>query len=305
MAVQTYTGLTAEQQTFYQRILLERLLPNLTLCKYGMKKSIPKNSGKSTEFRRFNSLETPTASLTEGVTPSGNSLDITAIVATLTQEGDYVEVSDILDLTGKDKVIAETTVLLAEQAAKRLEELAYAELKAGTNVQIAGNKTRETITATDKATVADIKKIVRTLKNADVKPVSGNCYVGVFSPMVTYDLQNDPEWIDISKYAANTQLLTGEIGKIHGVRILESTLISAVKGGSGSNVDVYQNIIFGKDTYGVVDLDGAKKPEIIVHSREVAGGPLEQRSTIGWKMLFAAKRLQDLGIVRYECAATA
>ena len=39
----TISGLTAENKTFYDRTLLDRLLPNLVFYKYGQKKPLPKH----------------------------------------------------------------------------------------------------------------------------------------------------------------------------------------------------------------------------------------------------------------------
>jgi len=87
----TYSSLTNEQKTYFERKLLSRLLPNLVFAKYGQKKSMPKNEGDKINFRRFNSLAAATTPLTEGVTPDGAALDITKVeaqVAQLTKERD-------------------------------------------------------------------------------------------------------------------------------------------------------------------------------------------------------------------------
>ena len=98
----TIGSLTAENQVFYDRTLLERLLPELQYAEDADKKQIPKGKGTEVEFRRFESLEIPNAPLTEGVTPDGKSLNVTSIKATADQYGDYVTVSDVLDMQGKD-----------------------------------------------------------------------------------------------------------------------------------------------------------------------------------------------------------
>ena len=69
--------LSAEDKTFYERTLLQRLLPQLNFYNDAEKKKLPKNSGTTMNFRKFNSLTAPSSSLTEGVTPDGNNLSIT------------------------------------------------------------------------------------------------------------------------------------------------------------------------------------------------------------------------------------
>ena len=95
MKTNTIGALTAENQTFYDRTLLERLLPELQYAEDADQKVIPAGKGTEVEFRRYESLAIPTAPLTEGVTPDGKSLSITTIKATAKQYGDYVTVSDV------------------------------------------------------------------------------------------------------------------------------------------------------------------------------------------------------------------
>ena len=67
-------------------------------------------------------------------------------------------------------------------------------------------------------------------------------------------------------------------------------------------------VIYGKDTYGVPEIGGGTaKPRIIVKEKGSAGtgDPLEQRASIGWKNMFACKRLNELGIVRVETGVSA
>jgi len=116
----SYAKIPSQQQTFYDRNLLERLLKNLVFLQHGQKnkKPIPKNEGATINFRRFNSLPIPTESLTEGVTPAGKNISVSQIEAKVKQEGDYVEVTDLLDLMGYDPVITEMTEVQGEQALK-------------------------------------------------------------------------------------------------------------------------------------------------------------------------------------------
>jgi len=66
------------------------------------------------------------------------------------------------------------------------------------------------------------------------------------------------------------------------------------------------SIVFGLNAYGVVDVGGTAKPEIIVKNKGDAGtsDPLEQRSSVGWKACMTAVRLQELAILRVEHSAS-
>ncbi len=219
---------------FYDRKLMETAKTRLIHQSFGQKRSIPRHNGKKAEFRRYE-LFTPDAAaltLTEGVTPTGQSLAQSRVEAELTQYGAFVEVSDLLDLTAYDEVIADSAELLGEQLGTVVEWVTRDAMCATTNVQYAGGKeTRLALAATDKLTVEEIRKAVRTLKKNKARlfmsAADGSArkphFVCICSPDATYDLQNDSLWQDVSKYAAAEQLYSGEIGRLFGVVFVEST----------------------------------------------------------------------------------
>lgn len=300
-------GLAPTIQTYYDKKLLSRLLPNLVHMKFAQKRPIPRNGGKTINFRRFSPLAPALTPLTEGVTPDGNNLTITEIEATLAQYGDYVEISDVLDLVAIDPVLDETAELLGEQAAKTLDIIARDALNIGTTVQYAGGHTdRDQITASDVLTVDEVRKAVRTLKRNNAKPIDGRNYLGIVEPGTTYDLQSDPKWEEASKYAGSGQIFSGEIGRLYGVRFVETTFAKKFEGEGSGGIDVYSTLIIGKDAYGMSDVEssGAVKNIIKPHGSGGTSDPLNQRATSGWKALFVVKILEELAILRIEHAVS-
>lgn len=305
---QTYASLTQEQKTFYDRTLLNRLLPNLVFQKYGQKKPVPKREGDTINFRRFNSLNAATTALTEGVTPAGSSLSISAITATVSQFGDFVEFSDKIDMVGIDPVITETSELLGEQAALTIDTIVRDIVTAGTTVQYAGAKgARNLLTPTDILSGAEIKKAVRTLRRNNVKPMESGCFVGIIGPDAEYDLMSDPMWQDVSKYSKAEQVFDGEIGRLYGVKFVRAGNVKIWPTGGAASAPVHSTMIIGRDAYGVVDVAGSGKPSVIVKPHGSAGtsDPLNQRATSGWKCMFTAKILNELCMVRIEHGVTA
>lgn len=307
--VQTIGTLTTENQTFYDTALLKRCMPLLSFYEDAMKKRIPAGKGTSIEWRKFGSLAAATTPLTEGTTPAGKDLNITAVTATLSQYGDYVIVSDVLDMQAKDPVIAETSELLGEQAGLTVNKIIAAEIASGTNVRYAGSAAaRANLTASDVLNGAVVKKAVRDLRKNNIPTFADGYYHATISAEQAYDLMSDTAnggWIDVVKYAGAKKLLTGEIGEYAGVRFKVSSETPTVE---GTEITVHQALIYGKDAYGVPEIGAnAAKPKIIVKSKGSAGteDPLEQRSSIGWKNMFACKRLNELGIVRVETGVSA
>lgn len=303
----TYGNLTAEQKTFYDRTLLSRLLPNLTFLKYGQKRPMPKNEGDTINFRRFNSLDVPAASLTEGVTPDGDNLSITAVTATVAQEGNWVRLSDKISMVGIDPVLTESAALMGENAAKTLETRCADVIFKGTSQQFAGGAASAAAIAAGKVVNSEeIKKAVRTLRNNNAEPLEGGYYIGFCDPDVAYDLQNDSLWQDISKYNGAENIMKGEIGRIHGVRFILTTMCPTDTKTATAGT-LHKTLIVGKDAYGVVDVDGSSKPEIIIKPTGSAGteDPLNQRASVGWKAMAVTVRLQELAMVCIQSMATA
>ena len=292
--------LANEDKIFYERALLKRLLSPLNFYGDAMKKKLPKNSGRTINFRKFNSLTAPDASLSEGVTPDGNNLDVSKIEAVVAQYGDFVTISDLIQMTGIDPVLAETSELLGEEAAELIDTKIQEAIAKGTNVYFAGGvETRGAVAST--LTGADIKKIVRKLKNANAKRFADGYYHMQIDPSIAYDLMEDKDsWVDVSKYSKPEQMAKGELGKMHGMKFFESTNLKTVTEG---DKDIHIAFAYGKDSYACVDLEGgAGKPEIIVKPNGSAGtnDPLNQRASAGWKNCFTAVITQPMALVRVE-----
>ena len=227
-------NLSAEMKTFYDKALIELASPSLVHDQFGQKRRIPKNGGKSVEFRSFSSLPKATKAITEGVTPTGNKLNVTAITCTPEQYGDYVELSDVFELTSVDNTIIEATKKLACQAGLTLDTVVRNELNGGTNVMFcpkigeSGAETevmeRGALDSTCKLTVKQIFKAAAELKAMNAPKIDGY-YVGIIHPYVAYDLMQEAgdRWISVNQYAKPENILRGEIGTIGGVRFVEST----------------------------------------------------------------------------------
>lgn len=304
-----YNALTAEQAEFYQRTMLERLLPELQMMKYGEKKNIPKRAGDTTSFRRLNSLAVSTTALTEGVTPENVSLDITKLTATVKQYGNWVEGTDWIDLTGLDPIITETTELLGENAGESIDIIVRDIVGAGTNVIYANNRTaRNLVTADDKITRADILKIRRQMKRNKVKPIKtpmGTGYIAFIHTDVATDLMQTQDWKEQNTYVDTKNRENGVVGKMDGIYFLEYDNALKFEGAGATGANVYGMVVIGKGAYGIPDIEGSSKPDVIVKGLgENGNDPMNQRWTVAWKSAFTALRLNELCIIRYESSAS-
>lgn len=302
----SYAKLPSQQQTFYDRVLLERILKELVFLQHGQKndkKSIPKNHGDTANWRKFNSLPIPTQPLVSGVTPAGKNLSISQITATVKQEGDFVLLTDFLDLVGYDPVITETTELISEQSAETLETRVRDIIFNGTNVYyVGGGPDRINVAAGDTFTGLEVRRARQIMARNSIKMVEGNAYLGFIHPDGAFDLKGDTEWREPNTYADPKNIFNGEIGKLYGVRWIESVMCPIWQGEGAAGADVYGALILGRGSYGVVDIAGSSTPEIIVKQKGSAGSadPLDQRSTVGWKAVMTAVRLNELSLMRIE-----
>lgn len=308
----TTTDLTDEMKTFYEKMLLQSAEPNLVHHQFGEKYPIPKNGGRTIEFRKFDDLPKNLTKLTEGVTPDGKKMAVNKIEATVGQYGDYVTLTDVLELSAIDNVIVEATRKIGKQGGMTMDTVVRTVLNAGTNVQYFDGSvaSRDALTGDNKMTVDCIRRAVRTLKNANAEPREDGYYVAIIHPDVAYDLTSDPKWEAVKVYDPE-DWYCGEIGRIAGVRFVESTEAEkfiksgANNEGDSQKQDVYSTLLIGAGAYGVVDVEGANM-EILVKNKGSAGtaDPLDQRSTVGWKATQTAIILNQDAMVRIETASS-
>ena len=316
----TRTQISREVNNFYDRTLLERLKPLLVHLKWAQIKDIPRRSGTNTiKFRRYGTLSAATTPLTEGQTPTGSQLSVTDITATVAQYGDFITVTDVVNYESPDPVLSEGATILGEQAALTLDVLTRDILTAGTTVNYVGQTARAAITSANKINTAELRKAVKTLQKNKARPITSfvnpdngyntspvaPCYVGIISPEVLFDLKGLTEFISVEKYAARADLLDGEVGSLDNVRFIVTSEAKVFAGAGFGNIDVHGILILGADAYGVTRISG-EAIRNIVKSLGSAGSadPLNQRATSGWKAVFTAKILNQLAMIRVECAVS-
>ena len=318
--VTTDDGLSKEMKTFYSDYLIDVAEPNLVHDQFGQKHPIPKNGGKIIEFRKYDSLPKALTPLTEGVTPNGQKLSMSVITSTVQQYGGYIELSDILLLTAIDNNLVQATKLLGSQAGRTLDTITREVLNGGTNVQYAEDQVtaRNTLVGGQASgnhylTVDAVRRAVRFLKVMNAPKINGY-YVGIIHPDVSYDLMSDPKWVNVKTYSDPDGIYEGEIGKIEGVRFVETSEAKIWKKAgknmaTGSSVasdrDVYATLIMGANAYGVTEVTGGGLQHIVKQLGSAGtADPLNQRATAGWKAIKVAERLVEEYMVRVETTSS-
>ncbi len=279
-------GLSAEMKTFYDMALIDEAQANLVHDQFGQKRPIPANGGKIIEFRKFAPLAKATTPLTEGVTPDGKQLSVSTVTAQVSQYGDYITQSDMLELTALDNTILESAKLLGRQAGATLDTVVRNVLHSGTNVIYAEKQTaggsetvdkREALDGDCRINVELIQRAVAKLRAQNAPTINGK-YVGIIHPYAAYDLMRDDEWIDAHKYAAPENLYEGEIGEIAGVRFVQTT-----------EAKIYAGDDLASDSR-TLTVNNAAGYTGAVTEIKFDGGAVEENALVGRYILINSKR---------------
>ncbi|MBR7146153.1 MAG: N4-gp56 family major capsid protein [Oscillospiraceae bacterium] len=278
------TDLSPEMKIFYSDYLIDKAEAELIHDQFAQKHPIPKNGGKTVEFRQYSKLEAlpEDLKLQEGVTPDGQELKVSTISATVEQYGGYVTLSDMLMLTAIDNNLVQATELIASQAGRTLDTITRNYLASNAN---ALNESDPYATLT----VKDVQRAVRALKRQDAPKINGY-YVGIIHPDVAYDLMRDPEWVNVKDYDPD-DWYEGEIGKIAGVRFVETTT-AFYEADEQGNPTEYTTLILGANAYGVTEIEGGGLQHFVKQLGSAGtADPLNQRATVGWKATRAVEIL--------------
>lgn len=299
-------GLTVELKQFYNRKLLMRALPKMVFAQFGRKDGIPRNNGKSLEWRRFERPAVSTTTLTEGTPGASLQLTVANVAVTVDQYGRYNQFSDLVNLQSYDPWVANQSEMFSELMALTVDTVVRDVVTAGTTQQFANGATsRGDVGSGDRLDYAAIRRAVATLRRSDAVPFDDGLYVGFAHPDSERDLFADPNVQNALQHGAargeENPLFKGSIGAFHGVRWFITSQANIRSSAGLSGADVYDTVIIGKEYYGVVDYD-AMPPRIIV--KQVGSGgtsdPLDQLGTIGFKVAVAAARLNNNFAVRIE-----
>ena len=327
-----YGDITPRTAAYAVDKMLERAQPQLNMAKFAVLTAVPKGKTKVVKWRRYGRLAPSTTPLSEGVTPSAGNITSTDVTATLDQYGQRVQITDVIMDTHEDPVLNELSQSLGETAGQTAEMIIYNVIKAGTQVQYSNGSARNTLNTPLSANVS--RKAIRQLKAQDARPLTSMvnatdgvgtvpippCFVCYVHPNVEMDLQNTTNFpagfVRIQNYGTFKPLCESEIGSFENIRFVSSTLYTALaNAGSatlsgmlgGTNTDVYQSVVVGKESYASVNLaaSGSGLTPIVVNPKPSDSDPMGQRGHVAFKMYAAAAILNDAWMTRIEHCVTA
>lgn len=312
-------------QAFYDRNLLVRAVPADVHGRFGQMRPIAKRSGNQIKFRRYESLPVNTTPLTEGVTPSGQQLTVTDILATLAEFGSFVTISDLVDFTNQDPVLTEAGEVLGEQGGTTIDITRANVLCAGTNVifqngavrtavntPIDSISLRTAIRALGRQNTKFMRMMIMATTSISTAPVR-KAYMSIVKADTEAELEQVTGYLPISEYSAAMRAEEDEVGAFRNIRFFasENAVVFLDAGGAaglmisnlGVNADVYCTLVIGANAYGIVPLTGEAMRNIVKPLGSAGtADPLNQRATSGWKAITTTRILNDNFMTRIEHA---
>jgi N4-gp56 family major capsid protein len=308
--------------------LLKRTVPGIVTERTAQTKPMPKGKGRTQVFRRYTALSVATTPLLEGVTPTGTKPTYTDVECTIEQFGDWIGITDVIQDTHEDPVLAEFRSLQSRQMRETRETLNINVIKGGTGVSYANGTARTDVNSFPAR--GGFRRVVRTLRGADcefymdvlsgspkysTEPL-GPSFIGLGHTDLEPDLKNTSGFTQVQNYSDPSKTFSEyEIGSLENIRCNLTTLFTAWTDGggatstmistTGTSADVYPFIILTPDAWATVPLRGKNSGNIaVVNPMPRGGDPLGQRGTLGWKFWHTAVILDDNRMERYEVAAT-
>lgn len=180
--------------------------------------------GETAVWTIYRQMAPTIGSLTETVDVDTQQIQNFQVQMSVAEYGNAVGTTEKLDLLSYHGPISNIVKdLLAPQMARSLDRIARNVAWAGATKKYAGGRTsRANLTAADVATVDLVKQSAHALRMNKVRPAAGGGYLCVCHPSTLYDLREDPLWEDAGKYSDPSRLVTGEVGRLYGVRFIES-----------------------------------------------------------------------------------
>lgn len=303
----TTTNLSPEMAIYYDKVFLDRAVMEQKYNFLAIKKTFPKNSGKTVYFTRQTEMTPKTAALSEGTTPTGTAFTSSTISSTVSEYGDYTEFSSLYSLTTIDAGLKEKIEGLGTYAGSSLDTVLRNTMLASSTIQYASASTARTqtsaITSSDVLSATEVRKAFKTLYANKAPRFENGNYRAVIGPQGLYELQGDSttgNWINVNVYSSseNVEMVKkGVIGRLLGFDFVTTNNEYS----QSSTVTVYSSFFAGKGAVAEVDISGGGSSRIIYKDPSTGGisNPLEMVGTIAWKVdAYAAVVLNSSWLVQ-------
>lgn len=282
--------------SFLESKFLDFIKKELLLVPMGKKKVLPQHMGKTVKWNQWTAPASSVTALSEANPGDGISLTSTAYTNTLAAYGQYVSISDFLQMAAINDTMNDAQELLAYVAALSLDQIVRNELDANGTQRYAdpvNNSSKANVeSGTDQMASSDLKLVLKALRASNIPTFENGKYKGVIHPYMEFSLLSETaasSFIILSgnNGSAGTVIESAEIGSAFGIQLSRSTNIRA----DATSTNTYGNIFVGRDAFGVVDLASAGLKMIVKETGSAGSAdPLDQIATVGYKVYFSVKQ---------------
>jgi N4-gp56 family major capsid protein len=236
-------------QTIWSKEILFQAMPILRFEQFAVKKTeLGVAPGLRVNFLRYKNFSVDPTPLTEGVRMTTNALTAEQIAITVAEHGYAVAVSELLLNASFDDIMASASRLLGRHMAQYLDVQARDTLSAATSATFGYDRSGisggaftnydegsvgtsiGSLDGNHKLTTGAIKDSALVLASKNI-PRIGETYVQFIHPKQSRDLRSNPEFIEVTKYAAPGNFMLGEIGRLYDVVFIETTQVKKLAGG--------------------------------------------------------------------------
>lgn len=312
MAVTTTGSTINTLPKFYNKVFLERLVPNPVMMNYAIMKPQPTGNGTVVYFPRIanSSYMVSAYALTEGTAVTPRKFVDVQVSATIIQYGDAIAVSDLAELTVIDsttmEVVKEQGDLAKNIIDKRIMEEAYGTSATASGAGFSmffwntasnaglGTSTSAGFTYAGTVEYAMSVKTLRAATSAlrvrNVRPFDSGYFALVCHTNTAAKILADSEWQAGYQYTDPIQMRKGAVAQFGGTEVVVDNNVTTSANGSAGNT-LYYSILLGQGGLGVTQLDGGVSTIIKKSGEQDTSNPLNQFSTFGWKINFVPVRL--------------
>jgi N4-gp56 family major capsid protein len=295
MAQINVTGvLTQEMMTYYEKVFLERAKVQIVNDQGAMKRTHPKNSGKTINFTRLSPLAISTTALAEASNPSASAVTASTVSVTLSEYGATTINSKLISLTSIDQNMEEMIGAFGQNMGETINAVTGNTLACATAFFNNGHNV-STVAAADVLDASAVRHMVKTLETNRALTYSDGFYLGKTTPQNKVTLLGDTTWVNSKTYSDVKGLYKGEMGELYQVRfLLNGQVVSGVGSASDAACTVvqYYTYVHGRDAFGTVNLEG-DMPKLYIHSAVDSGNVAGRLTYISWAGAYASVLLNS------------
>lgn len=283
---------------YHQKKALIRVIAKFLYAQFGQKYKIPKNSGETAIWSRWQNILAQTTPLTEGLDPEPLQVIRNDLRQAVSEYGLLTKQSSWLKLTGLSMENDQITDVILDNMLLTLDTLCRNALvgNAASTTCSNGSGTVTFLNKTDIDTVVtnletENARMIRPQINAGTgqgtSPIRA-AYMAIGHTLQRPRLEAVAGFKHVSNYAAQGDIMEGEFCATGDVRWLLTT------NGYYDGSTYYYNMIIAKDFFGNVQVNGGSAEGPLIYTPpDKTGSGLRRYSLLGWLANYACKILND------------